>query len=175
MGGAWCWSGPSGDSDYGCGWNLQVKITKGDENEMKKYLLGAVAVMSLFCGYKVFADGNYVTAPGPTISASGQNYSYPNAQAPAPGGMLVQNGTTGTQFNWSNTVNTTTTSLTVNQLPALPSLTLAQINALTPATTGQIAFCSNCTSSSLCVSSGSVAAGSFVSISSATGVNKACN
>lgn len=142
---------------------------------MKKYLLCAVAVMFFFYGYKVFADGSYVTAPGPVISASGQNYSYPNAQAPAPGGVLVQNGTTGTQFNWSNTVNTTTTSLTVNQLPALPSLTLAQINALTPATTGQIAFCSNCTSSAICVSSGSTTTFDFISISSATGANKPCN
>lgn len=175
MGGSWGGPGPNRSGSSWRGWNLQVKITKGDENEMKKYLLGAVAVMSLFCGYKVFADGSYVATPGPVISATGQNYSYPNAQAPAAGGLLVQNGPSGTLFNWSNAVVTTTTSLTVNQLPTLPSLTLTQLNALTPATTGQIVFCSNCTSSSLCVSSGSVAAGSFVAISSATGVNKACN
>lgn len=143
---------------------------------MKKYLMGSVAVMSLFCGGKVFADGNYAGAtPGPVVGATGQNYSYPSAQAPAPGGVLVQNGPSGTLFNWSNTVVVTTSSLTPNQFPALPILTLAQLNALTPSTTGQIAFCSNCASSSVCVSSGSTAPQQFVAISSATGVNKACN
>lgn len=141
---------------------------------MKKYLLCAVIGSALFCGYKAYADGSYATAPGPVIAATGQNYSYPAAQAPAPGGLLVQNGANGTLFNWSNSVVTTTTSLTVNQLPALPSLTLAQLNALTPATTGQIVFCSNCASESICISSGSTAVGQFVAISSATGVNKAC-
>jgi len=141
---------------------------------MKKYWVGVVAVLSLCYGYKVYADGNYAPAPGPIIAATGQNYSYPAAQAPAPGGVLIQNGPTGTLFNWSNAVVGTTTSLTVMQLPALPILTLAQINALTPATTGQIAFCSNCTTSSICVSSGTAAVGSFVAVSSATGTNKIC-
>lgn len=143
---------------------------------MKRYLLGAVAVLLMLGGYKVFADGNYAGAtPGPVVGATGQNYSYPSAQAPAPGGILVQNGPSGTLFNWSNTVNTTTTSLTSNQFPALPILTLAQLQALIPSTTGQIAFCSNCVSESVCVSSGSTAVNQFVAISSGTGANKACN
>lgn len=45
--------------------------------------------------------------------------------------------------------------------------TLAQLNALTPSTTGQIAFCSNCNTTSLVISSGT-SVGAWVAASSAT-------
>ena len=50
----------------------------------------------------------------------------------------------------------------------LAQYTLAQINSLTPDATGQLVLCSNCTRSTVCVSSGSVNPGSWV-IAVATG------
>lgn len=122
---------------------------------MKKWLLG---VGLLILPTLLIADGNYQPVLSP--NTTGGNYSYPNAPAPASGGVLVNNS--GTLFNWSNAVVGTTTSLTATQFPALPLLTLAQIQALTPYTTGQIVMCTNCTQSPICVSTQSVTQGGWV-------------
>lgn len=52
------------------------------------------------------------------------------------------------------------------------SLTLAQIQATTATITGQAYYCSNCASTTICVSTGSTAARQFASPSSKT---TACN
>lgn len=116
---------------------------------MKKSLVLGLLVVSVGL---LWADGSFVSAPGPVVAATGQNYYYPAAASPAAGGQLINDG--NLTFRWSNTAVTSTTSLTVLQFPAFPSATIAQINALTPAAAGQVVFCSNCTRAPLCVSTG---------------------
>lgn len=122
----------------------------------------------MFGIYRLWADGAFVTAPGPVIGATGQNYAYPVAPATSPGALLVQDGI-GT-FRYSNAVVTTTTSLVALQFPALPLVTAAQELLLTAATTGQMIFCTNCanagaTKGAICVSTGSTNVDQFVTVS----------
>lgn len=138
---------------------------------MKKSLvLGLMLAVLAGLGSKVWADGSFVSAPGPVVAATGQNYYYPAAPSPTAGGLLVNDGSL--TYRYSNAVIGTTTSLTVLQFPVLPSATLAQLNALTASATGQIVYCSNCVNSQLCVSSGTLGVGAWVAVSSgaATGV-----
>lgn len=117
-------------------------LLKGDEKMKKSWVLGVLLSGLALYGLKVWADGSFVSAPGPVVAATGQNYYYPAASAPTAGALLVQDGSL--TFRYSNAVIGTTTTLTVLQFPTLPSATLAQLQALTPAATGQIVFCSNC-------------------------------
>ncbi len=121
---------------------------------MKKswVLVGLVVAVLAGFGMKLWADGSFVSAPGPVVAATGQNYYYPAAQSSSPGALLVQDASL--TYRYSNAVVTTTSSLTVFQIPALPLMTKAQIVALTPATTGQIAMCTDCSVYSVCVSTG---------------------
>lgn len=116
----------------------------------KAWLLGFAVLATL--AVKVWADGSFVAAPGPVVAATGQNYYYPAAASPTAGGQLVNDGSL--TFRWTNTVVTSTDSLTTLQIPAFPLMTSSQIDALTPATTGQVVMCSNCSVYSLCVSTG---------------------
>lgn len=66
--------------------------------------------------------------------------------------------------NETATGSTVLSSTTFTGGATLTSRTIAQINALTSTTTGQMLLCSDCTRSPICISSGSVNAGSFVVI-----------
>lgn len=134
---------------------------------MKKWLaVTALSLAVLFVSKNARADGNYL--PVLVVSSvTGQGYAYPNsASSSTPGSVLVNNG--GGAFNWSSAAITSTTSLTVFQLPALPTLTLAQLTALTPATTGQIAVCTNCTQSVVCVATGTASGTQWAVVSGTT-------
>ena len=135
------------------------EIKRRMETTMKKSLAVIGLILAMAGSYKLWADGSLVSAPGPVIAATGQNYFYPAAQSPTAGGLLVQDGIGA--FRYSNAVVTTTNSVTVYQMPVLPQLTQAQILALTPATTGQMTMCTNCTRSTICISS-AVVVGSWV-------------
>lgn len=75
------------------------------------------------------------------------------------------NTATGT-LTRTNTTTLSTTTFTGGYTPW--QRTLAQLNALTASTTGQIIACSDCTTAAICISSGSVSAGSWV-VAVATG------
>ncbi len=150
--------------DFGVQSKMMCK-TKGDEKMKKSWVLGVLLSGLALYGLKVWADGSFVSAPGPVVAATGQNYYYPAASAPAAGALLVQDGSL--TFRYSNAVVGTTTTLTVLQFPTLPSLTLAQLNALTPSTTGQMAYCSNCVNTTIVISSG-IGANAWVNASSPT-------
>ncbi len=105
---------------------------------MKK-ILGSFAVVLLAVGMAHAVPSHYTeTLP---------------AQAD-PGVVPISNG-----YDW-------TVSSGTNALPiALVQKTLVQLNALTPNSRGQIAYCTNCTQSTVCVSSGT-GTGAWVSVSS---------
>ncbi len=123
-----------------------------------KIMRWAVAVVSFgLLANMAMADGNRQAG---LVLPNGNQYLYPTAQPTSPGGLVVYDANGGA--NWSNVVNTSTNAATVFTFPALPSVTLAQLDALQPQTTGQVAFCSNCTQSYVCVSTGSTTIGAWV-------------
>ena len=140
---------------------------------MKKLLavVGLFLLSVLFLVKEAKADGNYTPAlVVSTVTGQGYSYpAYPQGTATTPiGGVLVTNGSL---FNWSNATVSSTSTSTSQQFPGLTSLTLTQIqgaSGLIPATTGQLVMCSNCTSSFVCLSSGSVNAYQWVALSSST-------
>jgi hypothetical protein len=111
--------------------------------KMKKMLWSALALFVFSGTVAIAALPNHYIDTLPAQQSAG---SFP-----------VANG-----YDWG--ISTSTNSVA----PALPSYTLAQLNALTAQTTGQIVYCNNCTNSIICVSSGTVGAGSFVGVSSWT-------
>lgn len=122
---------------------------------MRKSLVLGAAVVGfglILGGLKVWADGSFAQAPGPQISATGQNYAWPVAASPQPGGVLVNDGV-GT-FRWTTApVASPTTSLTALQLLTLSSMTVTQINTSTAAAVAQIVICGNCTTPfAMCIS-----------------------
>ncbi len=136
--------------------------------EKLKLLVLGLLVAGL-CGLgKLWADGSFVSAPGPVVAATGQNYYYPAAASPSAGGQLVNDGSL--TFRWSNGVVGTTSALTVFQIPSFPLITKAQMAALTPATTGQVFMCSDCSVYTLCASTG-VALGAWVVVGSSAPSN----
>jgi hypothetical protein len=134
---------------------------------MKKWLVGVglLVVPALFLSKEARADGNY--SPVLVVSStSNQGYLYSTSSASV-GGVLVNNG--GGAFNWSNQVSTT-----IITGIALQALTQAQTTTTTPGIAGQLIFCSNCTSSNVCVSSGT-GVGAWVAISTNSVLSKVCN
>lgn len=115
---------------------------------MKKLLAFVVFGVALSLSQMARADGNYF--PQMVVSTTtnaGFLYQYPVPTTP---GFLVGNGSIQ---NWTGSTITSTTTATVQAFPVLPTVTLAQLQALTPTAVGQMAMCSNCTRSVVCVSS----------------------
>lgn len=115
---------------------------------MKKVLL-AVSIVAL--SYSVALAGHF-TDILPPASASGC--------------VPVSNG-----YDYNCSTDSSAPSISANNGIGLYSRTLAQLQALTPSTTGQIFYCSNCTQTPVCVSSGSTAAYQFVGVAASTVTN----
>ena len=77
------------------------------------------------------------------------------------------NTATGT-LNRTNTTTLSTTTLTGGFAPW--QRTIAQLNGLIASTTGQFVFCSDCISSSLCVSSGTLTGAWVVAVTTQSSV-----
>lgn len=138
----------------------------------KTWALGLVVTVLSLYGYKLWADGSYSQSPGPQISATGQNYSYPNAASPQAGGTLVNDGV-GT-FRWSNTPVTTGNASNPFQLIAMTSMTLTQVAQTSATVVGQAVWCGNCASAgakgTICFSTSTTAQNGFV-LSTGTACN----
>lgn len=109
-------------------------------------LVGTVAAVALAAAYTKFT---YLEVKNDLLVDSTSTFT----------GTETHNGTAN--FN-----GTTNIAVPVLSGPVTPySRTLTQLNALAASTTGQMAFCSNCTMSPICISSG-IAAGSWTVIQS---------
>lgn len=129
---------------------------------MKKAWVLSLGMLVLGAGsLKLWADGSYAQAPGPQISATGQNYYWPAAAANQPGAALVNDGV-GT-FRWTTTPIGTVNSATSTQFLTLSSMTVVQISASTAAVVGQVVYCGNCTANggkgTICISTSTAAPG----------------
>lgn len=95
--------------------------------------------------------------------------------AAAAGNVPISNG-----YDWNLSNDSSAPSVSFNSGAtfrgsiALYSRTIAQLNALTPSTTGQIAYCSDCVQSAICVSSG-IVVGSWVGVAVSTGMTGSYN
>ena len=113
---------------------------------MKKSLLAALAVV-LLASAASFAGHFTETLP----------------PAAAYGATAVSNG-----YDYQLSTDSGAPSITAANGISLWSRTAAQINALAPLQAGQILFCSNCTNSPVCVSSGTGTGAWIAAMSSGT-------
>jgi hypothetical protein len=119
---------------------------------MKKVWVALAVVVCLGVGIKLFAGAGNQFNWG---TQNGGAWATPD-DSKTTVGQVLQIGASGGAV------------VVASGLPlALPSYTLTQLNALTPGTTGQIAFCSNCVVG-IAISSGSTAAGQWVTPASST-------
>lgn len=128
---------------------------------MKKQLIGAVVVIGMSAGA---AWAGHFTDLLPPASTAGcvpvsNGYDYQ---------CTSDTGSTGIVATGAMTLSTATFSGSVG----LWQRSLTQLSTLTPGTTGQLVYCTNCTSSQICVSSG-IGNAAWVAISS--GVSNAVN
>lgn len=120
------------------------------QNAVIAAIFGVFAIVSVYAGTQY----NWGTS-------TGQNWVTPDDTALTPNTFLVIQSTTG---NIAPTVTTT-------GQPWLQSRTIAQINVTTATAVGQLVFCSNCTQSAVCISSGAVNFAQWVVVGSSAPLN----
>lgn len=136
---------------------------------MKKSLIAAVAIV--MSGLSVVWAGHFTDVLPPAATSGcmpvSNGYDY-NCSTDSGAPVPTLNGATITGAVTQSGGVLTTSTQTANGSINLWSRTLAQLQTLTPSTTGQIVYCSNCTSCSVAVSSGSTAPYQWVTVSSNT-------
>lgn len=159
------------DKQYDFGHQAEITNYSKENKKMKKLIVvvGLLMIPALFVCHKVMADGTY--SPALVVNTStNQNFLYSTLNSSqTAAGVLVNSG--GGTFNWSNAPVASTTTSTSLQFPGLTSLTVTQIqgaSGIIPAATGQLVMCSNCTSSFVCLSTGSANAFQWIALSSST-------